>query len=92
MMLWFNLYLFIMFKRTFISLTGRAKSRLKLQQSIRTTKMLFEWLSVGKQKEKMKQNGTCPCCGKQGVEYQIHLCYHCKNEGMQKAFKGAKAP
>lgn len=68
---------------------GRAKCCLKLHHSIRTSKMLFEWLNVGKKKERMQQNGICPCCG-DGIEDQIHL-YHCKNGEMQKAFKEAIA-
>lgn len=42
---------------------GRTKDRLDHFRSIRTSKWVFEWLNVGSQKEKMGQDGTCPCCG-----------------------------
>jgi hypothetical protein len=42
---------------------GVAKKRLQLHRSIRTTKMLYEWLNVGKQKGYMKQDHRCAACG-----------------------------
>ena len=66
---------------------GRAKSRVNLQQSIRTSKMMYDWLNVGKQKSKMGKEGRCPCCG-ECEEDQLHL-YHCKNEEMQNSLKEA---
>jgi hypothetical protein len=60
---------------------GQAKRRLKLSPSVRTTKMMYEWLNVGSQKKKMGGDGTCPCCGA-AEEDQLHL-YRCKNEKMQ---------
>ena len=41
---------------------------------------MHEWLNVREQKAKMKQDGTCPCCGSE-EEDQIHL-YHCKHPEM----------
>jgi hypothetical protein len=60
---------------------GRAKRRLKLSQSIRTSKMMYDWLNVGSQKAKMGGDGTCPCCGS-AEEDQLHL-YRCSNDKMQ---------
>ena len=60
---------------------GRAKKRLKLHESIRTTKMMFGWLNTGTQKKKMGQIETCPCCGIER-ETQHHL-YLCTNENMR---------
>ena len=54
---------------------GRAKKRLKLHQSIRTSKMIYGWLNIGVQKKYMGQDSTCPCCGN-ATETQIHL-YRC---------------
>ena len=70
---------------------GRAKKRLTLYQSIRTSKMMFDWLNVGKQKQKMHQDGTCPCCGETTEDWE-HL-YHCSNEKMQTTLtsEGGKA-
>jgi hypothetical protein len=65
---------------------GRAKKRLKLERSIRTTKMLYDWLNVGKQKGYMKMDHRCPCCGEE--EDYLHL-YHCQDDRMQKAFTSA---
>jgi hypothetical protein len=48
---------------------GRAKKRLKLSPSVRTTKMMYEWLNVGSQKKKMGGDGICPCCG---IEEEDH--------------------
>jgi hypothetical protein len=69
------------------STLGRAKKRLKLHESIRITKMLYENLNVGKQKQMMGQDGTCPCCGLE-IEDQMHL-YQCSNEEMTNAFNDA---
>jgi hypothetical protein len=69
------------------STLGRAKKRLKLHESIRITKMLYENLNVGKQKQMKGQDGTCPCCGLE-MEDQMHL-YQCSNEEMTDAFNDA---
>ena len=66
---------------------GCAKKRLPLAQSIRTTKMLFDWLNVGEQKRRMKKDGTCPCCGVEEEDF-LHM-YHCTNERMQQTFREA---
>jgi hypothetical protein len=66
---------------------GRAKRRIPFGRSIRTTKMLYNWLNVGKQKGYMGLEPKCPCCGKE-VEDFLHL-YHCTNEDMQQAFTRA---
>ena len=66
---------------------GIGKKRLKLHQSIRITKMLYEWTNVGKQKGKMGEDDTCPCCGKE-KEDQLHL-YRCTNEAMQECITNA---
>jgi hypothetical protein len=60
---------------------GRAKRRLKLSQSVRTTKLMYGWLNMGSQKAKMGGDGICPCCGIE-EEDQLHL-YRCSNEKMQ---------
>ena len=60
---------------------GRAKKRLKLHESIRMTKMMYGWLNIGTQKQKMGQIETCPCCGLE-TETQHHL-YLCTNENMR---------
>jgi len=60
---------------------GRAKRRQKLSQSVRTTKLMYDWLNVGSQKAKMGGDGICPCCGVE-EEDQLHL-YRCTNEKMQ---------
>ena len=44
---------------------GRAKKRLKLHESIRIMKMMYGWLNIGTQKQKMGQIDVCPCCGKE---------------------------
>jgi hypothetical protein len=49
--------------------------------------MLYENLNVGKQKQMMGQDGTCPCCGTE-IEDQMHL-YQCTNEDMTNAFNEA---
>ena len=58
-----------------------AKRRLTRRASIRTSKMLHEWLNVGRQKAKLQQDSTCPCCGLE-EEDQVHL-YHCSHAGMR---------
>jgi len=60
-----------------------AKRRLKRHESIRTSKMMHDWLNVGKQKGYMKQETICPCCGTE-EEDTIHL-YHCQHEEMRTA-------
>ena len=60
---------------------GRAKKRLKLHQSIRIMKMMYWWLNIGTQKQKMGQIEVCICCGKE-TETQHHL-YTCTNETMK---------
>ena len=62
---------------------GRKKKRLRREQSIRTSKMMYEWTNVGKQKAKMGKDETCPCCGI-AAEDQLHL-YQCENEKMTTA-------
>ena len=64
---------------------GRAKKRLKLHQSIRTSKMIYGWLNIGVQKRYMGQDSTCPCCGN-ATETQIHL-YRCTNQKMRETLK-----
>jgi hypothetical protein len=59
----------------------RAKKRLKLSSSIRTTKFMYGWLNVGRQKGKMGDDHICPCCGTE-EEDQLHL-YRCQDERMQ---------
>jgi hypothetical protein len=49
--------------------------------------MLYENLNVGKQKQMMGQDGTCPCCGLE-MEDQMHL-YQCSNKEMTNAFNDA---
>lgn len=62
---------------------GWAKERLRRHKSIRISKMMHQWLNVGKQKGRMGKPDQCPCCGKT-VEDQTHL-YHCDHEEMQTA-------
>ena len=62
---------------------GAAKRRLKRAASIRTTKMMHEWLNIGEQKAKMHQDDTCPCCG-DAIEDQLHL-YRCSHARMEQA-------
>ena len=62
---------------------GLAKKRLKLHESIRISKMMHEWLNVGKQKGRMGQHDQCPCCGLE-TEDQTHL-YHCTHTDMMNA-------
>ena len=59
---------------------GTAKKRLKRHSSIRISKMMHQWLNVGKQKGRMGKHDQCPCCGKES-EDQTHL-YHCDHEEM----------
>jgi hypothetical protein len=66
---------------------GIAKKRLPLHRSIRTTKMLYEWLNVGKQKGYMSRDHRCPGCGENNEDFQ-HL-YHCTHPDMQEAFTQA---
>jgi len=68
---------------------GRAKKRLKLSPSVRTTKMMYNWLNVGSQKKKMGGDSICPCCGIE-EEDQLHL-YRCTNEQMQATLKDSIA-
>jgi hypothetical protein len=57
---------------------GRAKKRLKLSPSVRTTKFRYDWL-----------DSICPCCGIE-EEDQLHL-YRCTNEKMQATLKDSIA-
>eukprot|EP00956_Cyclotella_meneghiniana_P036287 scaffold123739_cov39-Cyclotella_meneghiniana.AAC.1 len=66
---------------------GRAKKKLKLHQSIRTSKMIYGWLNIGVQKRYMGQDSTCPCCGN-ATETQIHL-YRCTNQKMRDTLKNS---
>ena len=68
---------------------GRAKKRLDLCRSIRTTKMLYDWLNLGKQKGYMKKDPRCPCCGAEEEDF-LHL-YHCTHDTMQETFVEAIA-
>ena len=56
----------------------RAKKRLDLSSSVRTTKFMYGWLNVGRQKGKMGEDHICPCCGLE-EEDQLHL-YRCTDE------------
>lgn len=64
---------------------GRAKKRLKLHESIRTSKMMYGWLNVGTQKRHLGQISTCPCCGIE--EETHHHLYLCSNESMRDTLK-----
>lgn len=66
---------------------GIAKKQLPLHRSIRTTKMLYEWLNVGKQKGCMSRDHRCLGCGENNEDFQ-HL-YHCTHPDMQEAFTQA---
>eukprot|EP00956_Cyclotella_meneghiniana_P031780 scaffold84717_cov25-Cyclotella_meneghiniana.AAC.2 len=68
---------------------GRAKKRLKLHESIRIMKMVYGWLNIGTQKQKMGQIDVCPCCGKE-TETQHHL-YTCTNDTMKQTLKDSIA-
>ena len=59
----------------------RAKKRLDLSSSVRTTKFMYGWLNVGRQKGKMGEDHICPCCGLE-EEDQLHL-YRCTDERMR---------
>ena len=63
---------------------GLIKNRLSTDKSIRTTKMMHNWLNVGHQKVKLTRNegaGPCPCCGS-AYEIQDHL-YQCTHAEMK---------
>ena len=63
---------------------GLVKNRLSKDKSIRTTKMMHNWLNMGHQKVKITRNeeaGTCPCCGS-AHETQDHL-YQCARAEMR---------
>ena len=62
-----------------------AKRRLTRRVSIRTSKMLHEWLNVGRKKAKLKQDSTCPCCGLEEEDH-VHL-YHCSHAGMRETLE-----
>ena len=62
---------------------GRAKQSLKLNDSIWTSKLLFDWLNVGSQKQKFGESSKCPCCDAD-VEDQMHL-YTCNHPEMKEA-------
>ena len=65
---------------------GLVKNRLSKDQSIRTSKMMHNWLNVGHQKAKIARNkevGVCPCCG-DAHESQDHL-YQCVHANMRRA-------
>jgi ribonuclease HI len=66
---------------------GIAKKRLDLSRSIRTTKMLYDWLNLGIQKGYMKKDHRCPGCGDDNEDF-LHL-YHCTHQDMQSAFAKA---
>ena len=58
----------------------RAKKRLDLSTSIRTTKFMYGWLNVGRQKGEMGGDHICPCCGTEArtnsifTDAQKHKC------------------
>ncbi|KAL7550562.1 hypothetical protein ACHAWF_015354 [Thalassiosira exigua] len=67
---------------------GTAKNRLKMNRNIRTSKLMHNWLNVGKQKKKIEQvihDGKCPCCGTED-EDQEHL-YTCTHPKMREAIE-----
>ena len=67
---------------------GRVKGRFKLHRSIRTTKLLYDWLNVGVQKrDHHGEDATCPCCGKEDEDW-LHL-FRCTNEKMSASFREA---
>ena len=59
----------------------RAKKRLDLSSSVCTTRFMYGWLNVGRQKGKMGGDHICPCCGTE-EEDQLHL-YRCTDKQMQ---------
>jgi hypothetical protein len=61
---------------------GIARKRQKHTHTARITKYMNGWLNVGHQKDKMGQDGQCPCCGAQD-ETQLHL-FHCQNADMRR--------
>jgi hypothetical protein len=61
------------------------KKQLRRERSILTSKMMYKWTNVSKQKAKMGKDETCPCCGI-AVEDQLHLLYQCENEKITTAF------
>ena len=63
---------------------GQAKKQLDRARSIRTTKWIYGWFKVGAQKQKMGEDGTCPCCGLV-EEDQLHL-FRCNNQQMEATF------
>ena len=66
---------------------GRAKKSLKLPDSIRYSKLLFDWLNVGAQKQKFGDDPHCPCCNAD-MENQLHL-YSCSHPEMKDAVETA---
>ena len=67
---------------------GIAKERLKLNRSIRISKMMHNWLNVGRQKQMIDEalnDGLCPCCGLE-VEDQEHL-YTCTHVEMRETLE-----
>ena len=60
------------------------KNRLSKNQSIKTTKIMHNWLNVGRQKAKIERNEeacACPCCG-DAHEDQDHI-YQCDHAKMK---------
>ena len=67
---------------------GLAKRRLTHAESIRISKLMHEWLNVGKQKERIHGSATdalCPCCGT-AHEDQDHM-FQCQSEPTRDAIK-----
>ena len=67
---------------------GHAKARLKLNDNVRISKMMHDWLNVGKQKRKFDHliyDGRCPCCGNE-EEDTVHL-YRCTHADMRSALE-----
>ena len=62
---------------------GRAKKSLKLPDSIRYSKLLFDWLNVGSQKQKFREEPHCPCCNAEMEDF-MHL-YSCNHPDIQEA-------
>lgn len=67
---------------------GHAKNRLKLNDNVRISKMMHDWLNVGRQKNKFDYliyDGLCPCCGSV-EEDTVHL-YQCSHTEMKSALE-----
>ena len=57
-----------------------AKNRLMHTESIRASKMMHKWLTVGRQKERINGSATdalCPCCGLEHEDQDYMFCCQC---------------